>query len=64
MPDNGLRELAQHVDAAVFDGSVVTDDRVDRAWSAADDALAGATEAVGPLRARLSAFRYRRARRV
>ena len=64
VPDNGLRELAQHVDAAVFDGSVVTDDRVDRAWSAADDALAGATEAVGPLRARLSAFRYRRARRV
>jgi hypothetical protein len=64
VPGGGLRELAHLVDAAVFDGSVVADDRVDRAWSATDEALASATEAAGALRARLAAFRYRRTRRA
>ncbi|MGH1548433.1 transglutaminaseTgpA domain-containing protein [Leifsonia poae] len=64
VPDGGLRDLARHVDAAVFDGSVLTEERVDRAWSTADDALAQATKAAGPLRGRLAAFRYRRPRRA
>lgn len=64
VPDGGLGDLARHVDAAVFDGSVVEQDRIDRAWTTADEALANATKAAGPLRARLAAFRYRRPRRA
>ncbi|WP_374010878.1 transglutaminase family protein [Leifsonia sp. LS-T14] len=64
VPANGLGDLARHVDAAVFDGTEVTDERVARAWSAADEALADATKAAGPVRSRLAAFRYRRARRA
>lgn len=64
VPDGGLRDLARHVDAAVFDGSEVADDRVAHAWTATDAAIAQATKAAGPLRARLAAFRYRRARRA
>ncbi|MGN6428642.1 MAG: transglutaminaseTgpA domain-containing protein [Leifsonia sp.] len=63
VPPGGLATLARHVDAAVFDGSDVSDERVEHAWTSADDAVAGATKAAGPLRARLAAFRYRRARR-
>ncbi|RDV46718.1 transglutaminase domain-containing protein [Leifsonia sp. ku-ls] len=66
LPDRGdtLRALAEHVDAAVFDGSVVAEERIARAWTTADETLAEATKAAGPLRARLAAFRYRRARRA
>ncbi|MGO4594161.1 transglutaminase family protein [Leifsonia sp. 2TAF2] len=64
VPDGGLRDLARHVDAAVFDGTVVAEDRVHHAWTATTDALARATAAAGPVRARLAAFRYRRARRA
>lgn len=64
VPDGGLRDLARHIDAAVFDGSVVAEERVQHAWTTADDALTRATKAAGPLRARLAAFRYRRARRA
>lgn len=60
LPAGGLSGIAQHVDAAVFDGSVVAEDRVGHAWSAADEAIAGARNAAGALRARLAAFRYRR----
>lgn len=62
--DGSLRDLARHVDAAVFDGSVVAEERVQQAWSTTDAALASATKAAGPLRARLAAFRYRRVRRA
>lgn len=64
VPDGGLRDLARHVDAAVFDGSVVAEERVQHAWTTADEALTRATKAAGPLRSRLAAFRYRRARRA
>lgn len=64
VPDGGLRDLARHVDAAVFDGTDVAEDRVDRAWAVSDDAVGRATKAAGPLRARLAAFRYRRPRRA
>jgi transglutaminase-like putative cysteine protease len=64
LPGAGLRELARHVDAAVFDGSEVAEDRVEHAWTATDEAIAAATTAAGPFRARLAAFRYRRARRA
>jgi len=64
VPVGGLGDLARHVDAAVFDGTEVAEERVDRAWSTTDEALARATKAAGPVRARLAAFRYRRTRRV
>ncbi|MFP3465011.1 transglutaminase-like domain-containing protein [Leifsonia sp. SIMBA_070] len=64
VPPGGLRDLARHVDAAVFDGTDVHEDRVHHAWRAADDAIAAATKAAGSVRSRLAAFRYRRARRA
>ncbi|WP_431276955.1 transglutaminase-like domain-containing protein [Leifsonia poae] len=64
VPDGGLRPLAGQVDAAVFDGSVVSDERVHETWHAADAALAAATASAGRLRARLAAFRYRRPRKA
>ncbi|MDR6970198.1 transglutaminase domain-containing protein [Leifsonia shinshuensis] len=64
VPDGGLRDLARHVDAAVFDGTDVAEQRVQTAWGATDRALSEATKAAGPLRARLAAFRYRRPRRA
>ncbi|QNE34528.1 transglutaminase family protein [Leifsonia shinshuensis] len=60
VPAAGLATLARHVDAAVFDGSDVSDERAAEAWTAADEAIAGAMTAAGRLRARLAAFRYRR----
>jgi transglutaminase-like putative cysteine protease len=64
VPDGGLSPLAAQVDAAVFDGSDVSDERVGAAWSATDAALATATTSAGRLRARLAAFRYRRPRKA
>ena len=63
VPPSGLATLARHVDAAVFDGTEVGEERVERAWSTADEAVAAARSAAGPLRSRLAAFQYRRARR-
>ncbi|MDN4614974.1 transglutaminaseTgpA domain-containing protein [Leifsonia sp. F6_8S_P_1B] len=60
LPEDGLDDLARHVDAAVFDGSEVAEERVAEAWSSADATVGAATKAAGPLRARLAAFRYRR----
>jgi transglutaminase-like putative cysteine protease len=60
VPAAGLATLARQVDAAVFDGSEVSEERAGAAWTAADEAIAGATSAAGRLRARLAAFRYRR----
>jgi len=64
LPDEGLEPLARGVDAAVFDGSEVSDDRVSHAWTRADAALTEATRSAGWLRARLASFRYRRARKT
>ncbi|MFF1572409.1 transglutaminase family protein [Leifsonia sp. NPDC058292] len=63
LPDDGLGPLARDVDAAVFDGSDVSDERVTEAWTRTDEAIADATLSAGWLRARLAAFRYRRARK-
>jgi hypothetical protein len=59
VPAAGLATIAQQVDAAVFDGSEVSEERARAAWTAADEAVDGATTAAGRLRARLAAFRYR-----
>ncbi|WP_223690221.1 transglutaminase family protein [Leifsonia poae] len=62
-PEDGLTPLARRVDAAVFDGSTVSEGRVVAAWTGTDAALAEATSSAGWLRARLASFRYRRRRR-
>lgn len=63
VPDGGLATLARDVDAAVFDGSDVSADRVDAVWRASDAAVADARSSAGGLRGRLAAFRYRRRRK-
>ncbi|QIZ98507.1 transglutaminase-like domain-containing protein [Leifsonia sp. PS1209] len=61
VPQGGLATLARDVDAAVFDGSEVSTDRVDAVWRASDAAIGDARSSAGGLRSRLAAFRYRRA---
>lgn len=63
VPEGGLATLARDVDAAVFDGSEVSDERVDAVWRAADAAIGDAMASAGRVRARLAAFRYRRRKR-
>ena len=59
-PAEGFGVLAHRVDAAVFDGSQVSDERVDAAWQATDATLVSATEKAGWLRARIASFRFHR----
>ncbi|HWU46579.1 MAG TPA: transglutaminase-like domain-containing protein [Humibacter sp.] len=60
-PANGFDTLANQVDAAVFDGSHVSDERVETTWAAADAAVEQATRSAGWLRARIASFRFHRA---
>jgi Transglutaminase-like enzymes, putative cysteine proteases len=63
-PEPGFDVLAHQVDAAVFDGSQVSDERVEGAWSATDAAVEQATAKAGWLRARIASFRFHRADRA
>jgi hypothetical protein len=60
VPEGGLSSLAGEIDAAVFDGTVVADDRAGSLWRRADSAAAVAANGAGWLRRRFSDYRLAR----
>ncbi|WP_022899802.1 transglutaminase-like domain-containing protein [Humibacter albus] len=56
-----LGELASAADAAVFDGSIVSDDRSSTLWQHIDETVATVAASAGWLRRRIASYRFRRA---